>query len=602
MILKRLYELAEREKLLDDPAFEELPVPWIIKLSAAGEYLGIEQRRGEITLPARKKNATPKVIPDKGKLLRVPRAHGNTANPGFARYFVDTLARVLPVSDEAKSVRSRQTFWEQLAEAADATGDPSLKAVVAFGRAFEVDSHLADTILADFEISKAALSDRCTFAWEPDVGETIIDRAGVRSWFRDLYASVLDARQLSGHQGVCQVTGEWGPVPSTHPGRFNLPGGLPGGVSLVSYDKAAFESYGLEGAANAGVGYRAADGYLRALLALIQQRLPDRPRSSLRVGSVMFLFWTREPSGGDDIMLLDRPDPAEVARLIKSVERGNRSYSSEDNQFYCLALSGNAARAIVRDYLEAPLSVIVSNLAEWFRDLQIIDDSFERQGEVHSCFPLWILAGATAREMDDVPPDLLPRMMQAALKRQPLPDSVLAACLRRLRADSGGHPFRASRMALIKLCLNRSYCQGEQRMTEALATDRITDSAYVCGRLLAFLARCQTPRDFGTSAQILERYFGSASTSPQSVLPTLLRLNRHHIAKIRSEREGFAFNLEAELDALLLPLKKSDGGTPDFPAILSLPQQGRFALGFYHQRAEYRRQAAERKQENADAE
>ena len=136
-------------------------------------------------------------------------------------------------------------------------------------------------------------------------------------------------------------------------------------------------------------------------------------------------------------------------------------------------------------------------------------------------------------------------------------------------------------------------------MTESLDRDRTHDAAYVCGQLLAFLARCQSPKDFGTSAQLLERYFGAASTSPRSVFPTLLRLNRHHIAKIRDEMGGFAFNLEAELESLLLPLREGNQ-TPDFPAILPLPAQGRFALGFYHQRADYRRQSADRKLRGAE--
>src|SRR5262249_46311395 len=100
----------------------------------------------------------------------------------------------------------------------------------------------------------------------------------------------------------------------------------------------------------------------------------------------------------------------------------------------------------------------------------------------------------------------------------------------------------------------------------------------------------------GTSAQILERYFGSASTAPRSVFPVLLRLNRHHLKKIRDERPpGFAVNLEKELEQRLEPFRMENSHDPDFPALLSLPEQGRFALGFYHQRADYRKQSADRK-------
>ncbi len=109
------------------------------------------------------------------------------------------------------------------------------------------------------------------------------------------------------------------------------------------------------------------------------------------------------------------------------------------------------------------------------------------------------------------------------------------------------------------------------------------------------LARCQSPKDFGTTAQVLERFFGAASTAPRSVFPLLLRLNRHHMKKVRDDNPGFAFNLERELEARPRPLQSSDACDPDFPALLGLPEQGRFALGFYHQRAAYRAESAERK-------
>src|ERR1700693_1913367 len=109
MILTRLHELALREHLLDDTAFEEQPVPFVVKLGKEGKFLGIDQRRGPVTIESKKKEAPPKIQPDKGKPLAVPRPHGNAANVGFARYFVDTLPRILPVRDEPKSLRSRAT-------------------------------------------------------------------------------------------------------------------------------------------------------------------------------------------------------------------------------------------------------------------------------------------------------------------------------------------------------------------------------------------------------------------------------------------------------------------------------------------------------------
>src|SRR5262249_13698615 len=148
-------------------------------------------------------------------------------------------------------------------------------------------------------------------------GLTLVQREPVRAWYSRFFLSVTGQRQQAGPRGVCQVTGEVGPLPTTHPIRLScVPGGLPTGVSIVSYDKAAFESYGLEGTANAGVGYAAADGYLRALTALIQNRLTGNPRTSLRVGDVLFLFWTREPADTGFMGLFEDPDPAAVEHLF----------------------------------------------------------------------------------------------------------------------------------------------------------------------------------------------------------------------------------------------------------------------------------------------
>src|SRR5262245_45876305 len=119
MILNRLYELAVREKLLADPAFEQQPVPYVVQLDEGGKFLGITEHRGEIvTVKKTRKGEETKCTADKGIIRSIPRPHGNTASQGFARYFVDTLPRVLPIEveekDRAKVERSRATFWEQI--------------------------------------------------------------------------------------------------------------------------------------------------------------------------------------------------------------------------------------------------------------------------------------------------------------------------------------------------------------------------------------------------------------------------------------------------------------------------------------------------------
>lgn len=79
MILNRLYELAVREQMLDDPAFEELPVKLAIQIANGGKYLGIIELIGDAP-PA----PTGKTPPNRGKPLLVPLPHGSRNAVGFA--------------------------------------------------------------------------------------------------------------------------------------------------------------------------------------------------------------------------------------------------------------------------------------------------------------------------------------------------------------------------------------------------------------------------------------------------------------------------------------------------------------------------------------
>ncbi len=586
MILKRLYELAERENLLDDPSFELLPVPIIVKVGDGGKFLGLEQRRDPIVIPTKK--GPPKTKPGRGKELAVPKAHGNTANAGFARFLTDTFARVLPVDnmlpekDRKKSAASRQTFWKQVGEAAQDTGDPALRAVDDFGKAMATNPQLTQQICSELSAIKPGPGERCTFAWSQDEGLTILDREPVKAWWRTYYNRFDESRQGEGARGICQVTGSFGPIATVHTTKISgIPGGIASGVSLISNDKQAFESYGLEGAANAAIGYRAADGYTRAIQALIQEKLH---RSKITSGGDIFLFWSRDKAQADDLLAcLNGTDPAAVAKLLESPHSGLEAKVADDNAFYCLALSGNSARAVVRDYLEAPISEVKAKLRRWFTDLQITSPF---GSETVASFPLWHLALVTALDSEAIAPNVPPQLLAAAINGQGIGEHILAACLRRLQAE-GSRGFTAVRIGLIKLILIRKGITMSEHVMDA------GSAAYVCGRLMAVFERAQWGALGEVNANVVDRYYGTASTAPGLVFPRLLKSVRQHISKLESDRPGMATNIEKDLESLCSQVK-------DIPQLLKLDQQGEFALGFYHQRAEYRRVDAVNKERRAE--
>ena len=100
------------------------------------------------------------------------------------------------------------------------------------------------------------------------------------------------------------------------------------------------------------------------------------------------------------------------------------------------------------------------------------------------------------------------------------------------------------------------------------------NTAYRLGRLFALLERIQESANPNLNATIRDRYYGAASSTPVAVFTTLLRLKNAHLKKLSV---GQSIWFEKQLGEVLGPIA-------DFPAHLALQDQGRFALGYYHQR------------------
>ena len=109
-----------------------------------------------------------------------------------------------------------------------------------------------------------------------------------------------------------------------------------------------------------------------------------------------------------------------------------------------------------------------------------------------------------------------------------------------------------------------------------------TSPGYLLGRLFAVLEKTQeeSARPNILNSTIRDRFYGAASSTPVAVFPRLMKLKNHHIAGL--ENRGRAVNLEKQIGEIVDGLRADNA----FPAHLSLQEQGRFAVGYYHQRQE----------------
>ena len=359
----------------------------------------------------------------------------------------------------------------------------------------------------------------------------------------------------------CLVCGEDRPAMERLPLKVKgVPGGQTSGTSIISANTDAFESYGLEASLIAPVCDACAQDFTKGL-----NRLLGDQSSRLRMGSCVYVFWTRGEVPFDVVSLLERPEPKDVESLIGSIWRSRESGPVAAERFYAAALSGSGGRAVVRDWIDATVPEIQKNLEAWFRRQRISG----RDG-APTVYGLWALAGATVRDLRDVTEQTVTQMVRSALLGLPLPESLLAAAIRRNAAEQG---VTAPRAALIKAVLAARYDWKEDDMVELDQTR--TEAAYHCGRLLAVLERAQQ-QAIGVSA-VTERYYGSASTAPASVFGALMKGVVHHLAKLERDKPGAYRGIQRDLGEIASQIK-------EFPRTLTLREQGLFALGYYHQR------------------
>ena len=107
-----------------------------------------------------------------------------------------------------------------------------------------------------------------------------------------------------------------------------------------------------------------------------------------------------------------------------------------------------------------------------------------------------------------------------------------------------------------------------------------TNPGYLLGRLFAVLERIQESAAGGggkLNSTIRDKYYGAMASSPGIVFPTLDKLKVAHLKKLTWEQKEW---FEKLLGQIL-------GDLTDIPRQLPLPDQGCFALGYYHQRQDF---------------
>lgn len=386
----------------------------------------------------------------------------------------------------------------------------------------------------------------------------------------------------------CLVTGISAPVARLHPTIKGVEGAQMAGASLVSFNLDAFESYGKAQGHNAPTSQVASFRYGAALNRLLDRGSANRTR----IGDATVVFWAdcasdEAAAGAAEGLfnsfftpppLQDADEATRLRAMLADVARG-RTLSEVNpklaagTRFHILGLSPNAARLSIRFWLSDDFEVFARRLAEHFVDLEIEPGPW--RGAAPSINRLLVKTTALMEKFENIPPQLAGELTRAVLQGSAYPQSWLAAAVIRLRA--GDDPLTGWHAAAIKAVLARDHRIDPRKKGVPVSLDREHPNiAYQLGRLFAVLETAQRMALGKVNASIRDRYFGAASATPASVFPLLLRGVQNHLGKLRKDGKGGW--IEREIEDIL------DVVGVDLPRSLPLAEQGRFAIGYYHQR------------------
>ena len=414
-----------------------------------------------------------------------------------------------------------------------------------------------------------------------------IDGAGLeflheRPFVRDIWLNGLE----QGEKGLCLVTGERAAIARLHPSVKGVMGAQPAGASMVSFDKDAFKSFGKERGANAPVSERAAFAYASALNTLLERD----SRRRIRIGDTTTVFWAEaagdsaRADAAEDLFSLmlepptDEEETVKVRDKLNAVKEGKPLSDvdpgvDKDTRFCVLGLAPNAARVSIRFWYRNTIGELARCIGDHWRDLRLEPTPWRTPPTA------WRLLRETAVQgkAQNIPPTLGGALMRAILGGGRYPRSLLAAVVGRMRTDKH---VTGRRAAICKACLVRDHHLGlgEEDVPVSLSREE-ANPAYRLGRLFAMYEKVQRAALPNLNATIKDRYFGAASATPASVFPLLARNSTHHLAWLRkNEKGGLAHVFDREIDEIL------GGMDTAFPRSLRLEDQGRFAIGYHHQR------------------
>ncbi len=475
MILKALYDYYNRCGNLPAPGMEEKEIGFVIVISKEGKFLRFEDCRTDKTI---------------GRVYLVKK-HVSRSSAAVANYLYDNSAYVLGYSDKDDSEKNQlyfNTFVEKVQSILDRMPDNSdirtLMNFYAQGREAIHSEVEQDPLWEDIKKNLSKKYSVFSFRIEGDLR--------ILAEKKELMQT-NEGTKNDNSRGLCMVTGVQGELVDTT--TATMIQGSQATAKLVAFQvNSGYDSYGKEKCGNAPISHEAEFAYTTALNTMLRRD----SRNKFTVGNRTFVFWASsndkaaEQAEESLFDLLgyseekkDNPNAKieQIRKVFTAIYSGSLSTSLED-RFYILGLAPNSARIAVVYWSETPLRDFAGKILRHFDDMEIIDTRKDRKPYmgIKDILSAVTLGG----KQSEATPNLPESIIKSIFLGTPYPYTLLSACIRRIRAESGdGNAARITRIAIIKAFLNRQNVN-DKRM-EIMLDKRNTNQGYLCGASLQFL-------------------------------------------------------------------------------------------------------------------
>ena len=562
MILQALTELFEdlvRQGKLSAPGWSNAKISYALCLDESGALVAV--------MPTQHEETVGKKTLLRPNLISLPSTVTRTVGI-LPNFLWDNSSYLLGVDEKGKperSIRCFQAAAELHHQLLDDVDTPAAKAILAYFDTWEPENARSCPALAD-SLQEILKGGNLTFQVNGIFARD--DTAIQAAWSRHYDDGDGELQQ-------CLVTGKLDTAVAVHPAIKGVAGAQSSGAAMISFNAPAFCSYGKEQSLNAPVGKYAAFAYTAALNYLIADKTNVH-----RIGDTTIVCWAKgaEPQYTDfaDFSLFGDALPEEwteddlhdaMKKLADGLPCPELSLNP-DHPFYILGLSPNSARLSVRFFCRDSFGNLAKHVNAHYGRLKIL-------GSRYRFMPLWALLRETVNlnTTDKSPsPVMAGAVARAVFTGSLYPASLLEATMLRIRAERDITPGRAAILKAYYLKNPHDLCPKEV-LTVSL-NESSTNIPYTLGRLFAVYEAVQEAANPGLNATIKDKYFNSASATPAVIFSILGNLSQKHLRKLEA---GQRIYYEKQISALKGVLGES------YPTRLSLPEQGSFDLGYYHQ-------------------